>query len=520
MATVAERWWVLADALSRGAGWHSYPAGPVIALAERLGGTDARIQAGIYLHQAADVLRSSWQPAPDMVDGMIDKALALDPDNAYAHYLRALVHLRRDDATAAAEALTDARRTQPDQPDVAHELAILDRPGGLEPIIDRQLTIIPEGVQARPGYWGGPAVWSPDSRYLAVRCVEVTPDEVAAYRPCILSVPSGDLEVVRVDGDPVGFAWLPADPPGLLVTTRAVNQRDSLDLWAVSPGGSPYRLAAGGEDAAPSPDGSQLVYAHQGLWLLALDTDGRPRGMPRRLTDGPRDLRPLWDPDGRTVYFAQDTRGGGGDGAPSEQWLARLDVERGGAPEVVDETARHIIELRWFEPGRSLVVHHGWDDWWGTDLVRVTGEVLEYSEFDYGRAVPDPANGLVWLWDFRKGRLAAVRPGQDPTSATGPVRELRLTGWDDYPALTAATSFHADPRGRRLAYIYNRPGPSAIFVREWAGGSPPVFIRFTGLSQMPLYWSPDGRYLAAFEEGGGIIVHQLPDLPSGGLPQP
>lgn len=62
-------------------------------------------------------------------------------------------------------------------------------------------------------------------------------------------------------------------------------------------------LSSGPINPAPSPDGEQIAFSHQGwLWLLDLETH-----VARQLTDGAGiDGRPRWSPDGGSLAFVRD----------------------------------------------------------------------------------------------------------------------------------------------------------------------------------------------------------------------
>lgn len=115
-------------------------------------------------------------------------------------------------------------------------------------------------------------------------------------------------------------------------------------------------------------------------------------------------------------------------------------------------TLTRVSSLDWFIPGRLLT----WDDAWGLDLVGVDGKVADFGTIEAGdmrSIIPVPAKEWVLLQE--QGRLEAVPAG-------GPARP-------------------------------------AIFVRALTPGAPPVFLRHTEYSGMPMHWSPDGEYLAAAE---------------------
>lgn len=122
---------------------------------------------------------------------------------------------------------------------------------------------------------------------------------------------------------------------------RSITERDLLAFHWVA-------------DPQMSPDGSHVAYTlvsvndrdnryETALWMIS--TDGR--GMPQRLTTGPRDGFPRWAPDGRTLAFARaldDTSG-------QQMYLLSL---AGGEPRKLTDLAKGAGPAVWAPDGHTI----------------------------------------------------------------------------------------------------------------------------------------------------------------------
>ena len=215
-------------------------------------------------------------------------------------------------------------------------------------------------------------------------------------------------------------------------------------------------------DPSLAPDGRSAVIAvghadldadayRSALWLVP--TDGA--GPPRRLTNGPRDTRPRWSPDGRWIAFL------------------RAGAEPGDHPQL------HLLPADGGEP-RRLADHplgaegHVWDP--GSTRLAYLARVPEAGRYGTDPDVPaekEPprritaprykADGLGWSFDRRRHVFVARLPAPDAEDAE-PAEPLQLTAVE-------TDADHADlawsPDGRHLAFVSARhPGRHADIATD------------------------------------------------------
>ena len=214
---------------------------------------------------------------------------------------------------------------------------------------------------------------------------------------------------------------------------------------------------------ALSPDGTRLAVRVQeetaDIWIKQLD-----RGPLSRLTfEGPRNFRPRWTPDGRSVTFLSNRSG------PSYD-LYQKRADGSGSAELLLDWEQRITEAFWSRDGQWLVLRAG-------GVGGTTGER-----------------------DIR-----AIRPGVDSV----PV-ELLTTPFDEKVAALS-------PDGRWLAYESNESGQNEVFVRPFPNaGDGKWQISSTG-GTAPL-WAHSGKelfYLNGSAELVAVDVVTTPTFSSG-----
>jgi Tol biopolymer transport system component len=238
-----------------------------------------------------------------------------------------------------------------------------------------------------------------------------------------------------------------------------------------------------------SPDGRRLAVAisaetgtAEDIWIYDLSSGTRAR-----LTTGGLSRRPEWSPDGRYLYYVADRQ------TPATDVMMRIPANGSGAPELVFEGSRDVVEGQVTPDGRSVVVllagALGPDVWiksvgdttpaqpllessaWIIDLaLSPSGKWLAYSATETGtwqlylrelrtdspKWVVTSAGGRRPQWGSSDRELlfrnrdsiyaVVVTPGAEPRFGT-PQGVARL---DDVPG---ATEFDVSPDGRTLVAV-------------------------------------------------------------------
>lgn len=199
--------------------------------------------------------------------------------------------------------------------------------------------------RARTIYWWDSAPrWSPDGRWLAF---------TKGGHVCVAPSDGSGLPRVVTDFTDGAFGpvWMP-DNDGLIV---GATRGDGFSLLLTDRDGRWPRALAdrnGGDnmEAAPSPDGSRVVYTHRPfddlnrweLRLVEIET-----GQERRLTGAPKekDWAAAWSPDGEVIGFLSQRSG------YTELWTVRPDGE---GLRQLTRLNRDVVEFAWSPDGRTL----------------------------------------------------------------------------------------------------------------------------------------------------------------------
>ncbi len=199
--------------------------------------------------------------------------------------------------------------------------------------------------RARTIYWWDSAPrWSPNGQWLAF---------TKGGHVCVAPSDGSGLPRVVTDFTDGAFGpvWMP-DNDGLIV---GATRGDGFSLLLTDRDGRWPRALAdrnGGDnmEAAPSPDGSRVVYTHRPfddlnrweLRLVEIET-----GQERRLTGAPKekDWAAAWSPDGEVIGFLSQRSG------YTELWTVRPDGE---GLRQLTRLSRDVVEFAWSPDGRTL----------------------------------------------------------------------------------------------------------------------------------------------------------------------
>lgn len=233
-----------------------------------------------------------------------------------------------------------------------------------------------------------------------------------------------------------------------LAVTRPDYPRARRDFGSTAP-----RCVLGIQHPVLSPDGREIAFVALGdLWRVA-STGGKPEPLTR---DHALEADPAWSPDGRQLAYTSDKTGG-----LPQLWLRDLAT---GKDRQLTTGETQPLAATWSPDGRRIA-YLDTDGLWGNAALKVldlpTGQQTRLSQ-----SLPQPGKP-AWSADGRWIALALNRPAS-PSFREGHVA-LRLFAADG----------KAEPQWRDPADL---PG------LDTTGGGGPA-------------WSPDGRHLAAIQDG-------------------
>ena len=277
------------------------------------------------------------------------------------------------------------------------------------------------------------------------------------------------------------------------------------------------QVTSGPSSVTWSPDGSELIYSMQGsLWRQKLGSKEA-----RQLTLGPGyAYQPDWSPDGRTVVFARYHK--------DAVELHLLDLASGTTRALVADGAVS-VEPRWSPGGTQLAfVSSAFQGRWHIyvasikadatldTIVRVTEDRLSslpryyYGAYDQYLSPTWSSDGRELIFISNRGHIwgsggfwrMAAHPGAEP-------RELRYeeTTWKARPDWS--------PDGKRVVY-------SSYLGSQWhqlwlmtAGGGDPFQLTYGEGDATSARWSRDGRRIAYISNADGNTALRIVSVPGG-----
>ncbi|MBT3270303.1 hypothetical protein HN371_24380 [Candidatus Poribacteria bacterium] len=235
----------------------------------------------------------------------------------------------------------------------------------------------------------------------------------------------------------------------------------------------------------------QIAYTADwdGDWqIYIVDASG---GEPRRLiTDGHRNGRPVFSPDGRYVYFDSDRD------APRDAWaeaeIYRLEVRSGAVRRLTFDGGRCVGPQMNRDGRRLLYWRHGGVAFWTVHMLDLkTGRSAQLAE------------GVKPSWHADGARVLFV---PSPRSRRLHILDPRTNSVDLITASRfAAGTASSDPAGDRIVLDATRNGGSATHVVDMAAGSAEPLIPWDEARSATPDWSPNGDRIAVAIQAAGSV---------------
>jgi TolB protein len=280
------------------------------------------------------------------------------------------------------------------------------------------------------------------------------------------------------------------------------------------------QLTSGPSSLSWSSDSQELVYSMAGsLWRQKLNATEAVQ-----LTDGPGyDYQPDWSPDGKSVIYVSYQKDA------TELWL--LDLASGKTRQLTSGGAVN-VEPRWSPDGKRIIwvstqynrrFHifvADYSDGALTNIVRITGETKSslpryyYSAYDMEINPVWARDGKEILFVSNKGHIYGTggfwRMKAEPGAE---AREIHYeeTSWNARPDFS--------PDGSRMIY-------SSYLGRQWhnlwlmpSTGGDAFPISYGNWDQTNVRWSPDGKKIAYISNFTGSTAIELQEFAEGGIRQ-
>jgi tricorn protease len=367
---------------------------------------------------------------------------------------------------------------------------------------DARLLVSHPANESRPLY-------SPDGRRLAFISARTGNGDVY-----LLTLDTGDLKRLTFDDSNDQLDAWSGDGKWIYFSSSSRDISGMNDVYRVSSdGGTPMQISADRYTteyfSAPSPDGNTIAFSGHGLgsgqwwrkghshideseiWLL------RPGVAPsyERISEGgAKEMWPMWNKDGRSVYYVSDRTGA------ENIWLV--------TPGRKAKAVTHFRDGRLIWPnisydGRTIVFNRDSQIWkLDTESERASAVNITRRGASAGPAVEhlrlsDQISEIALSADGKKvafvvrGEVfaASSTDGGDAARVTNTAAEESQVAWS--------------PDSRRLVYVSDRDGPKHLFLYDFASGAETQLTHEAASDDTPRY-SPDGKMIA-FERAGEEI---------------
>ena len=327
----------------------------------------------------------------------------------------------------------------------------------------------------------------------------------------ILTFATGEVKRLTHDDDLNGVDGWSRDGKWIYFSSANHDISYMNDVYRVSvEGGTPMAVAADRYAneyfAAPSPDGKTVAITARGIvsaqwwrkghshldeseiWLV------RDGATPKyeAVTDGSaKDLWPMWNADGRELYYVSDRSGA------QNIWAQAVG---GKAREVTQFKTGRVLWPAISADGRAIVFERHFGIW---KLDTATGRVNEVAITR--RGIPaGPATEHLRLTDHIRDLALSPDGKKVAFVAHGEVFAASAKDGGDAMRVTFTPTEESQvrwaPDSRRLVYVSDRDGVPHLFLYDFATSKETRLTHDAGADAAPRF-SPDGKMLA-FERGG------------------
>ena len=277
---------------------------------------------------------------------------------------------------------------------------------------------------------------------------------------------------------------------------------------AKPPEGWSYPLLSSQErvfNPSVSPDGRWVAF----IWhrdaaceVYVISSEG---GFPQRISYGRKAFQywweeiPQWSPDGRSLAFCID----------HHAYTADLE---GGLPRKVSGFAESASAPRWMQDSEHLVItveRDGLDQLLLTDREGTWPRLLAANKGDNGDARPSPDGKFV---------IYTHRPLADLNREDICIADLQNGGGGIISGMPGRRCWNPriSPDGKRIIYLSNRTKFHELWLFQLDTASDEQ-LTHAGADLADPVWSPDGRWIAATINNGGMNDLVLVDPASGAI---
>lgn len=369
---------------------------------------------------------------------------------------------------------------------------------------EARLLVAHAANESRPQY-------SPDGKKLAFISNRTGSGDIY-----VLTLATGDLRRLTFDDSNDQLDGWSRDGKWIYFTSSSKDIAGMNDIFRVSSeGGTPMQVTADRYASeffsAPSPDGKTLAFVARGnsagqwwrkghshldeseLWLMS--EGGKYEQVVER---GAKNQWPMWNADGRTLFFMSDRSG------TQNLWSKAIG---GQAKQLTKFTSGRVLWPTISYDGKTIVFERNFGIWKFDTATSQTTEIpITRRGAPTGPSIEHLAlnNGFQDLALSPDGRkvafavrgeifAAASRDGGDAVRVTRSVAAESDVAWS--------------PDSKRIAYVSERDGTPHLFLYDFTTNTETQLTNTAGADAVPRF-SPDGKLIAFVRDGKELRVYE------------